>query len=124
MKTKPTLDKDSTLNMDRIASGLGAERRGTVQATGGYFGAAQLVAEVQARFQAPPRGGRSTDPEWTERRLLPLAPETLHRLEQLSKVLGEQGVRVTPLQVAALLLERAVGDADDGELAELARRAS
>ena len=27
------------LDMDRIAKGLGAERRGKVSATGGYFGA-------------------------------------------------------------------------------------
>jgi len=116
MSDKPTLD------MDRIASGLGAERRGKVRATSGPFGAAQLVAEVQARFRTPPRGGRSTDPEWTERRLLPLAPDTLTRLEHLSAALREQGVTATPLQVAAILLERAVDNADDGDVADLARQ--
>jgi hypothetical protein len=32
------------LDMDKIARGLGAERRGKVAASGGYFGAIQLLA--------------------------------------------------------------------------------
>lgn len=115
MKTKPAL------NMEKIARGLRAERIGEVRAGGGHFGAMQLVAEVQARFRSPEGGGRGTDPAWTERRLLPLAPETLRRLEHLSKALRGQGVAVTPLQVAGLLLEGALGDADDERVAELAR---
>ena len=59
------------LDMDRIAKGLGAERRGKVAASGGYFGAMQLLADIEARFRVPSRGGRPTDPAWTERRLLP-----------------------------------------------------
>ena len=62
---------DQKLDMDQIADALGAERRGQVHATSGYFGATQLAADVQARFQTPPGGGRQTAPEWTERRLLP-----------------------------------------------------
>lgn len=107
-------------DLNRIAKALGAERRGQVRATGGAFGAAQLVAEVQARFRAPVTGGRGTDPRWTERRLLPLSPETLHRLEHLADALGERGVVASPLQIAALLLERAVGESDDASVAELA----
>ena len=38
----------TTLDMERIAKGLGAERRGKVSAHGGYFGALQLAAEVAA----------------------------------------------------------------------------
>jgi hypothetical protein len=95
-----------------------------VTATGGYFGAMQLAAEVAARFRAPAGGGRNTDPDWTERRLIPLNPATLERLEHLAAVLSEQGVRVTPLQVAALLLERAIGETDEAAVAELARQHS
>ena len=50
------------LDMDKIAKGLGAERRGKVSATGGYFGAMQLLADVEARFRVPAGGGRPTDP--------------------------------------------------------------
>jgi hypothetical protein len=65
------------LNMDKIARGLGAERRGKVSAKGGYFGAMQVLADVEATFRVPQGGGRPTDPRWTERRLVPLAPQTL-----------------------------------------------
>src|SRR5260370_3030820 len=72
------------LDMDKIAKGLGAERRGAVVSSGGYFGALQLLADIEARFRVPSGGGRSTDTSWTERRLVPLAPRTLKRLEELA----------------------------------------
>ncbi|MGE0708791.1 MAG: hypothetical protein AB7N76_21540 [Planctomycetota bacterium] len=64
------------LNMDKIAKGLGAQRRGKVTSTGGYFGALELLAEIEARFRTPAGGGRAADPTWTGRRLerLPGAP--------------------------------------------------
>jgi hypothetical protein len=110
------------LNLDQIAKELGAERRGEVHAASGPFGAAQLVAEVQARFRAPVGGGRSTDPSWSERRLVSLAPETLKRLEHLAEAVSGQGVTVGPLQVAALLLERAAAEADATSVGGLAKR--
>ena len=91
------------LDMDKIAKGIGAQRIGKVRASGGYFGAVQLAAEVAERFQIPPGGGRATDPRWTERRLIPLSPETLRRLEEMAHQL-----HVAPLQIAAILLERSV----------------
>ena len=63
--------------MDRIAKELGAERKGKVAASGGYFGAMQLVADVEARLLVPAGGGRRTDPQWTERRLIPSLCERL-----------------------------------------------
>ncbi len=53
------------LDMDKIADGIGAKRLGKVKASGGYFGAMELAAEVARRFRAPAGGGRATDPEWT-----------------------------------------------------------
>ncbi len=96
------------INMEEIAKGLGAERRGKVAAIGGYFGAMQLVADVQARFRAPRGGGRATDPNWTKRRLVRMNPRTLKRLEELAQRIGGRTARVEPMQVAALLLERTV----------------
>ena len=108
------------LDMDRIAKGLGAERRGTVAATGGYFGAIQLVAEIEARFRVPTRGGRPTDPAWTERRLVPLAPETLRHLEEITARLRERSnVNVEPMQLAALLLEQMTERLSDDEAEHL-----
>ena len=94
------------LDTDRIARGLRARKRGTVYPTGGYPGAAQLAAEVQARFRVPPGGGRATDPAWSDKRLVPIAPRTLKRLERIANRLHEEtGVRVEPMQLAAILLE-------------------
>ena len=93
----------ANLDLDRIAKELGAKRRGKVSAHGGYFGAAQLAAEVAARFRVPEGGGRATDPAWSEQRLVRLSPKTLQQLEKLASQ-----THASPMQVAALLLERAV----------------
>jgi len=104
MKGKPKLD------VKKIAKALGAEHRGKVSARSGHFGAMQLVAEIQSRLRVPAGGGRPTDPNWTERRLVPLASKTLSKLEQLASTLQEEGVAVEPLQLAALLLEASVDE--------------
>ena len=94
------------LDADKIARGLGAKKKGKVYPTGGYPGAAQLAAEVQARLRVPPGGGRPTDPSWSDKRLVPIAPRTLRRLERMAKRLHEYtGIRVEPMQLAAILLE-------------------
>src|ERR1700693_2155984 len=49
VKTRP--------DMDKIARGLGAERRGKVAALGGYFGAVQLLADIEARLRVASGGG-------------------------------------------------------------------
>ena len=96
------------LDTDRIARGLGAQRKGKAPTGGGSFGALQVAAHVRARFRGPTHGGRATDPRWTERRLVPLAPETLERLERLClRVRARQSAPVEPMQLAALLLEDA-----------------
>ncbi len=95
------------LDMNKIAKGLRGHRRGRVAASGGYFGAMQLLADVEARFRVPAGGGRPTDPSWTERRLVPLAPQTLKRLEEITaKVRQRGGASLEPMQLAALLLEK------------------
>lgn len=108
--------------MDKIAKGLGTERRGRVAASGGYFGAMQLLADIEARFRVPAGGGRPTDPHWTERRLVPLAPRTLERLEEISaKVREHGGVNVEPMQLAALLLEKTTEGLSEDEAEKLVR---
>lgn len=110
------------LDMGKIARGLGAERRGKVAASGGYFGAAQLAADIEARFRAPSGGGRRTDPAWTERRLLPLAPRTLKRLEEITARVREHGLTIEPMQLTALLVEKTTERLGEEEAADLIRR--
>ncbi len=113
------------LDMQKIAKGLGAERVGDVRAGSGYFAAARLVADIQARFRTPPTGGRGTDPSWTEKRLVAFAPETLERLEAVARKVSSGGrVPVSPLQVAALLIQRATEELDDSEIERLTSRTS
>src|SRR5207302_5187190 len=110
------------LDMDQIARALGAIRSGKVSATGGYFGAMQLLADIEARFRVPSGGGRATDPNWTERRLVPLAPRTLARLEELAAKIREQSqVAIEPMQLAALLLEKTTEQVSDAETEKLLR---
>ncbi len=110
------------LDMDKIARGLRAKRRGKITASGGYFGAIELVADIEARFRVPPGGGRPTDASWTERRLVPLAPRTLERLEEITaKVRKQGGVSVEPMQLAALLLEKTTEELGATEAENLVR---
>src|ERR1700732_3466550 len=89
------------LDFDELARGLGAERRGQAKPSPGYFGATQLAAELAHRLRVPPNGGRPTDPTWTERRIVPLRPGTLERLNADADRLG-----IEPMQLAALLIEK------------------
>ena len=110
------------LDMNKIARELGAERKGKVSASGGYFGAMQLLADIEARFRVPAGGGRPTDPGWTERRLVPLAPRTLERLEAITEgVRARSGVNVEPMQLAALLLEKTTEQLSEDEAKDLVR---
>ena len=114
--------KTTQLDMDKIAGALGAERRGKVVARGGYFGAMQLLADVEARFRVPAGGGRPTDPRWTERRLVPLTPRTLARLEAITaRVREHEGVNVDPMQLAALLLEKTTEQLSENEAKKVVR---
>jgi hypothetical protein len=92
-----------------------------VTASAGYFGAAQLLADIEARFRVPASGGRPTDPSWSKRRLLPLTPKTLKKLEALSAKVREHGTNVEPMQLAALLLEKTAAQLNEEEVEELVR---
>ena len=116
------------LDMNKIAKRLGAQRQGKAIALGGHFGAMQLLAEVKSRFCVPSGGGRATDPSWTERRLVPLTPRTLKRLEEITvRVRQHGGTSLEPMQLAALLLEKTTERISEDEAEQLVsskRRAS
>ena len=59
---------------------------------------------------APSRGerpGRPCDPTWTVQRKLSMNADTLATLERVAESLSTEERRVSPMQVAALLLEDA-----------------
>ena len=51
-------------------------------------------------------GGRPTDPSWTVRRLVPFSSETWSRLTAEARRLSTSSRRMTPAQLAAILIER------------------
>jgi hypothetical protein len=68
---------------------------------------ASLGERLRSRL-APGQGerpGRPSDPSWTIQRKLPMSEGTLELLEQLAGALSTERRRVSPMQVAALLVE-------------------
>jgi hypothetical protein len=98
--------KRRALDHEKLARKLGAQARGRVSAKSGYFGALELAAEVSQRFKSPAGGGRATDPRWTVKRLIPMRPDTLRRLQEVADEVSRRlKRRVEPLQLAAILIE-------------------
>lgn len=111
--------KRAKISHAQLAKNLGSRVSGRVKAGAGYFGALQVAEEVHRRFKAAVGGGRARDPRWTLKRLMPVRPETLTRLQALAAQVSEiVEFRVEPLQVAALLVERDLDRLDDREVVE------
>lgn len=107
------------LDHAQLSRRLGSTIRGRVSAKPGFFGALQLAESVRRRFRPPARGGRARDPRWTMKRLIPIKPETLARLEKLANEVSRLvEYRVEPLQVAAVLIERNLEHMSESELVE------
>jgi hypothetical protein len=101
-------------NVNRLARRLGAKVVARVPDTGGgAFGAARLaaiVAHLQSRL-VPARGrrtGRPTDATWVHHPKVPMSEATERRLADLARQASTEGRRVSPMQVAAQILEDAV----------------
>jgi hypothetical protein len=101
-------------NTEKYAAALGATRVVTVPTTGGgAFGAARLghiVATLQARL-VPGRGrrpGRPTDPTWVCHPKVPMTQATRQRLTRLAEQSSTDGRKVSPMHIAAEILEQAL----------------
>ena len=94
--------------IDSIAKKLGATVVGKVpEFSAGAFGVASLAKTLRGRLE-PSQGkrpGRPSNRRWTKRSKVPMASETQARLKQLAKMLSDDNRQVTPMQVAAHLLE-------------------
>jgi hypothetical protein len=106
----------------RIAKNIGAKHVGTLpDVGGGAFGMARLAQMMHARL-APSTGkrpGRPTNERWTERAKVPMSAETLASLRELSQHLSSEERKISPMQLAAQLLEDSVG-----QLVKPARKSS
>jgi hypothetical protein len=107
-------------NIEKIAAGLGAKIVTTVPHTGGgAFGAARLahiVAAIQARLE-PGQGlrpGRPTDASWVRRPKVPMSEATRQRLTRLAEQSSVGGRKVSPMQIAAQILEDALSGIPEG----------
>jgi len=88
---------------------LGASRSfSVVSRPRGPFGVAALLDEVKTRLIS--RGGRPSDPSPTVRRLVPLKKQVWRRLQTQAEHLSGLGKRVSPGQLAAMLLERSIDE--------------
>jgi hypothetical protein len=101
-------------NVKQIAHAMGAEVIGRVPETGGgAFGAARLAHVIHAlreRLQ-PSRGrrpGRPTSKDWGLRSKVPMSPATRTKLRRLAQQMSTAQRKVSPMQVAAQLLEEAL----------------
>jgi len=99
-------------NVKRIAKRMGAELVERLpDVGGGAAGAMRMAAMLQVRLQ-PGQGarpGRPSVPAWTRRPKVPMSAATERRLAKLAKLFSRrQKHPITPMQVAAQLLEAAV----------------
>jgi hypothetical protein len=101
-------------NIEKIAAGLGAEVIGQVPDTGGgAFGAARLarvIETMQARL-VPGQGrrpGRPTDANWVRHPKVPMSDATKLRLTRLAEQVSSDGRKVSPMQIAAQIIEDAL----------------
>jgi hypothetical protein len=98
-------------NPQEFADLFGGKIVGEVsEVDGGPFGMARL-AQLMHRRLTPSQGerpGRPTDSTWTSRPKVPMSEVTRQRLAQIAEVMSTPERRVSPMQVAAQLLEEAV----------------
>jgi hypothetical protein len=99
------------IDPEEFARMLGAEVVGKVpDVGGGPFGMARLARILHQRL-TPSRGerpGRPTDPVWEVRPKVPMSEATLRTLTRLAREMSTAGRQVSPMQVAAQLLEEAL----------------
>ena len=107
------------MNREKIAAALGAKVVVPVPHTGGgAFGAARLVrivADIQARLE-PGQGlrpGRPTDASWIRHPKVPMSEATRQRLVRLAAQSSQGGRKVSPMQIAARILEEALAGAPE-----------
>ncbi len=106
-------------NIDKIANQLGAKVVAQLPETGGgAFGAARLallIEELRSRL-VPSQGrraGRPTEPKWVRHPKVPMSAATQRRLIRLAERASTPARRISPMQLAAQILEDALAEMSD-----------
>ena len=98
-------------NREKLAALLGAGIIGEIpDVGGGAFGMARLAHLLHERL-TPSRGerpGRPTNPDWIHRPKVPMSETTAQILARIAETMSTPDRKVSPMQVAAQLLEEAV----------------
>jgi hypothetical protein len=106
-------------NIDNIAGQLGAKVIGQVPETGGgAFEATRLACIVeQLRSRLVPgkgrRAGRPTDARWVRHPKVPMSAATERQLTRLAQRASTPGHKISPMQLAAKILEDALAGLTD-----------
>ncbi|MEZ6071975.1 MAG: hypothetical protein R3C10_17355 [Pirellulales bacterium] len=98
-------------NVRKIAEGLGATIGEPVaDVGGGAFGMARLAAQLSARLEPiqGKRPGRPSDPSWVLSRKVRMSRATFARLVIVARRASTNQRKVSPMQVAAQLLEESL----------------
>jgi hypothetical protein len=106
-------------NIDMIADRLGAKKIAQVpEVGGGAFGAARLARIIkQLRSRLVPgqgrRAGRPTDAKWVRHPKVPMSEATARRLSRLAEEASTPSRKISPMQLAAQILEDALNGLPD-----------
>jgi hypothetical protein len=106
-------------NINTIASQLGAKVVAQVpEVGGGAFGAARLARIIeQLRSRLVPgqgrRAGRPTDAGWVRHPKVPMSEATERRLARLAEKASTSDRKISPMQLAAQILEDALAAIPD-----------
>lgn len=97
-------------NIKRLADRLGAKVAGVVpHYSAGAFGVTVLAKVLKEKLE-PGRGkrpGRPSNPTWEKRPKVPMSNDTEQKLNELARLLSDEERQVSPMQVAAQILEDA-----------------
>lgn len=103
--------KEREATSSDFGAALGASRSfGVANKAHGPFGVAALLDEIQNRLVS--HGGRPSDPGPTIRRLVPIKKQVWRTLKMQAAYLSSHGRRISPGQLAAMLVEKSVSELD------------
>ncbi len=104
------------MHREEIEKLFGAKYVGEVpDVGGGAFGMARLAHILHQRLTPADGPGRPSNGEWEKRPKVPMSRKTHRKLKELARQLSSDQRRISPMQVAAQLLEQALADLEKKE---------